>query len=41
MARAAMEYAVMEDSDAFGDWIAEEVDTSRALLGRLGLVMNE
>ena len=41
MARAAMEYAVMEDSDAFGAWIAEEVDTSRALLGRLGLLMNE
>jgi len=41
MARAAMEYAVMDDSDAFGTWIAEEVDTSRALLGRLGLLMNE
>lgn len=41
MARAAMEYAVMDDSDAFGDWIAEEVETSRALLGRLGLLMNE
>lgn len=41
MARAAMEYAVMEGSDAFGAWIAEEVDTSRALLGRLGLLMNE
>ena len=41
MARAAMEYAVMDDSDAFGNWIAEEVETSRALLGRLGLLMNE
>ena len=41
MARAAMEYAVMEDSEAFGAWIAEEVHTSRALLGRLGLLMNE
>lgn len=41
MARAAMEYAVMEDSDAFGAWIAEEVETSRALLGRLGLLVNE
>ncbi len=41
MARAAMEYAVMDDSDAFGAWIAEEVETSRALLGRLGLLMNE
>ena len=41
MARAAMEYAVMDDSDAFGDWIAEEVETSRALLGRLGLLVNE
>ena len=41
MARAAMEYAVMEDPDAFGTWIAEEVDTSRALLGRLGLLMDE
>lgn len=41
MARAAMEYAVMDDSDAFGHWIAEEVETSRALLGRLGLLMNE
>ena len=38
MARAAMEYAVMEDSEAFGDWIAEEVGTSRALLLRLGLL---
>ncbi len=41
MARAAMEYAVMDDADAFGDWIAEEVETSRALLGRLGLLVNE
>ncbi len=41
MARAAMEYAVMDGSDAFGDWITEEVETSRALLGRLGLLMNE
>ena len=41
MARAAMEYAVMDDSDDFGDWIAEEVETSRALLGRLGLLVNE
>ena len=41
MARASMEYAVMDDSDAFGHWIAEEVETSRALLGRLGLLVNE
>ena len=41
MARAAMEYAVMEDSDAFGDWIAGEVETSRMLLERLGLLVNE
>ncbi len=41
MARAAMEYAVMDDSDAFGDWITEEVETSRALLARLGLLVNE
>ena len=41
MARAAMEYAVMDDSDAFGDWIREEVETNRSLLERLGLLMNE
>ena len=41
MARAAMEYAVMDDADGFGDWIAGEVETSRALLGRLGLLMHE
>ena len=41
MARAAMEYAVMGDSAAFGEWIAEEVETSRTLLGRLGLLVNE
>ena len=38
MERAAMEYAVMEDAPAFGDWMAEDVETSRALLSRLGLV---
>ncbi len=41
MARANMEYAVMDGPDAFGDWIAEEVETSRTLLERLGLFMNE
>lgn len=41
MARAAMEYAVMGDPDTFGGWIVEEVETSRALLGRLGLLVNE
>lgn len=38
MARAAMEYAVMENSEAFAGWIAGEVETSRALLHRLGLL---
>ncbi len=37
MEQAAMEYAVMEGSDAFGTWMSKEVDTSRDLLGRLGL----
>ena len=41
MVRANMEYAVMDGSDAFGDWIAKEVETSRTLLERLGLFMNE
>lgn len=41
MARAAMEYAVMDDADAFGSWIAGEVETSRASLRRLGLLAND
>ena len=36
MERAALEYATMEDADAFGAWMAEEVSTSRDLLRRLG-----
>lgn len=38
MARAAMEYAVMDDAEAFAGWMAEEVETSRSLLMRLGLL---
>ena len=38
MERAALEYATMEDADAFGTWMAEEVTTSRNLLRRLGLL---
>ena len=33
-----LEYATMEDADAFGVWMAEEVSTSRDLLRRLGLL---
>ena len=38
MERAALEYATMEDADAFAAWMAEEVATSRNLLRRLGLL---
>lgn len=38
MERAAMEYATMEDSEAFAGWMTEEVETSRRLLERLGLL---
>ncbi len=38
MERAALEYATMEDADAFAVWMAEEVTTSRDLLRRLGLL---
>ena len=37
MARAAMDYATMEDAAAFGGWMAAEVAASRELLRRLGL----
>ena len=38
MERAALEYATMEDADAFGAWMAEEVATSRDMLRRLGIL---
>ena len=38
MERAALEYATMEDADAFGVWMAEEVTTSRDMLRRLGIL---
>lgn len=38
MERAALEYATMEDADAFGGWMAEEVATSRDMLRRLGIL---
>ena len=38
MERAALEYATMEDADAFAVWMAAEVTTSRNLLRRLGLL---
>ena len=38
MARAAMEYATMEDAGAFGAFLAREVAVSRELLLRLGLL---
>ena len=38
MERAALEYATMEDADAFGVWMAEEVATSRDMLRRLGIL---
>ena len=38
MARAAMEYATMEDAGAFGAFLAREVTVSRELLLRLGLL---
>ncbi|WP_419167077.1 Bug family tripartite tricarboxylate transporter substrate binding protein [Candidatus Palauibacter sp.] len=38
MERAALEYATMEDADAFAVWMAEEVTTSRDLLKQLGLL---
>ena len=40
MERAALEYATMEDAEAFGAWMTEEVTTSRDLLRRLG-ILNE
>ncbi len=39
MERAALEYAVMESSAAFGAWLAAEVTASRALLESLGLAV--
>ncbi len=38
MERAALEYATMEDAEAFGAWMTEEVTTSRDLLQRLGIL---
>jgi len=38
MAEAAMEYAVMENADAFGNWMAKEVADSQELLRRLGIL---
>ena len=38
MERAALEYATMEDADAFGAWMTEEVTTSRELLRGLGIL---
>ncbi|MXY31198.1 MAG: hypothetical protein F4Y48_08345 [Gammaproteobacteria bacterium] len=38
MERAALEYATMEDAEAFGAWMTEEVTTSRDLLRRLGFL---
>ena len=38
MERAALEYATMEDAEAFGAWMTEEVTTSRELLQGLGIL---
>ena len=38
MERAALEYATMEDAEAFGAWMTEEVTTSRDLLRGLGIL---
>ena len=38
MERAALEYATMEDAEAFGAWMTEEVTTSRDLLQGLGIL---
>ena len=38
MERAALEYATMEDAEAFGAWMAEEVTASRDLLQGLGIL---
>ncbi|WP_420447467.1 Bug family tripartite tricarboxylate transporter substrate binding protein [Candidatus Palauibacter sp.] len=38
MERAALDYATMENADAFGAWMAEEVATSRDMLRRLGIL---
>jgi len=38
MREAAVEYAVMEDAEAFGRWMASEVEASRELLERLTLL---
>jgi tripartite-type tricarboxylate transporter receptor subunit TctC len=38
MRDVAMEYAVMEDAEAFGGWMASEVQASRMLLETLGLL---